>query len=237
MRDVRIAIAILYTMYQESEIQNFSGHQLSKETLGSTHGRFYRCGISIIHHFAVEVPKQNKGPNGIKLGLVYSTSTACIVVSHLIRECFKHSTESENELEILRKKSFFFSLYTCKSSKLYDCPAKVTGDQWQASCCVYPCHHAVKCLDRCSSYIIWRGRGFFEPGCVIHQFGVYIPPLSFHMSSWPCVCVYSAWRFDLKRTRASSSIENKIMEQSFFSLSPIISACLLHFWLKDKKNV
>jgi hypothetical protein len=40
-------------MYQESEIQNFSGHQLSKETLGSTHGRFYRCGISIIHHFAV----------------------------------------------------------------------------------------------------------------------------------------------------------------------------------------
>jgi hypothetical protein len=28
-------------MYQESKIQNFSGHQLSKETLGSTHGRFY----------------------------------------------------------------------------------------------------------------------------------------------------------------------------------------------------
>lgn len=59
--------------------------------------------------------QQNKGPNGIKLGLVYSTSTACIVVFHFIRECFKHSTESENELENLKKKSFF-SLYTCKSS-------------------------------------------------------------------------------------------------------------------------
>jgi len=130
MRDVCILYSYSYTPCTKNlKYKTFPGISFQKK-LSAAHTVVSIDVVSpLFTILLLEVPKQNKGPNGIKLGLVYSTSTACIVVSHLIRECFKHSTESENELEILKKEILFFSLYTCKSSKLYDCPAKVTGDQ------------------------------------------------------------------------------------------------------------